>query len=631
MERLSLLHLTFVGPAVSPATVEFGPGLTLVRGPSDTGKSFIADTIDFMLGGSTLEDITELDGYDTVLLGIGMPDGEHVTLARAVKGGGFRLLPSDHRSHPMPVAGETLAEKHNAKNSGNLSRYLLDKIGLGGKVVRKDGSGSTVSLSLRLLAPLFLVGETKIQAKTAPVMTGQHQHRTREISTFRLLLQGEDDSAVVPSVSPTEQRRSKVAKHEVIDTLLTELRGQLQTEETLQQVADRLGRLRATITESTGSIEEAAAARQQWGHALSNSERLVAAARRSLAELDTLDARFTLLYEQYTSDLARLEAVAEAGSLLGYFTPGRCAFCGAEPEDQHLNEDCVEDTTAFAESVREEQRKTTALREDLLEALAGLRADRAEKAERLQGYVERAAEARSTIARLDGVLSPQQFELNELITSSSQLERDTETLRRIQRLEALNAAVDAEPTPDAMKPTAGLKRGAVDDLSLMIAARLRSWGFHDADNTSYSFEDQDVVSGSQLRSAHGKGVRAVLHAAFTISLAQYCFDNDLPHPGFVVLDSPLVVYRAPDPDDEPDDSEDVLDTTSLASRFFADVQTNFSGQLVVLENEDPSDPLDAGTQDISFTKKAGRGRYGLFPHNQADATASAEIVGDEDA
>jgi hypothetical protein len=616
MERLSLLHLTFVGPSVEPATVEFGPKLTLVRGPSDTGKSYIADTIDFMLGGSTLEDITERDGYDVVLLGIRMPDGKPVTLARSPQGGAFRLFQGDHRSYPLPVDGTSLSATHSAKNLKNLSHYLLDKISLGGKLVRKDGSGNTNSLSLRTLAPLFLVGETKIQAKTPPIMTGQHTLRTAEISTFRLLLQGQDDSAIEPVESETNRRKSKAAKDDVIDTLLAELHEQLQTGETLQQVNERLQRLQTAITESTGSIEQAAAARQQWGRNLSNSERLVAAARRSVAELDTLEARFTLLHDQYTSDLDRLEAVAEAGTLLGYFTPGRCVFCGAEPEHQHLNEDCADDTTAFAESVREEQRKTSALREDLLNAIAGLRIEHAEKTQRLQAYVSQASQAQAAIARLDGVLSPQQLELRKLLTTSSQLERDAETIRRIQRLEALRTEIGTEPKPEAMAPTAGLQRSAVTDLSQMIAARLRNWGYPEADHTSYSFDAQDVVSGNQLRSAHGKGVRAVLHAAFTISLAQYCFDNDLPHPGFVVLDSPLVVYRPPAPNAEPDNSGQILDTASLAGRFFVDVQENFSGQIIILENEDPPNALESGTRDIVFTKNAGHGRYGLFPHKQ---------------
>ncbi|MGW5054761.1 hypothetical protein [Actinokineospora sp. NPDC004072] len=339
MERLTLLHLTFIGRAVPPASVEFGPKLTLVRGPSDTGKSYIADSIDFMLGASELKEIPERKGYETALLGIRLPDGEDVTLARAVQGGGFRLFRGDHRSHPLPDRGETLGATHSKKTTTNVSRYVMDKIGLDGKVVRTDGHGKTTSLSLRKLTPLFLVDETKIQARTPPVTSGQHTNRTGEISTFRLLLQGEDDSALQPTESPTERRRSKAAKHDVIDKLLAEARQQVQTDETLEQITERLGRLQAAVAETTAAIEQTAAARQQWGHQLSNSERLVTAARRSLTELDTLDARFTLLREQYTSDLDRLDAVAEAGSLLGYFTPGRCMFCGAEPEHQHLNED----------------------------------------------------------------------------------------------------------------------------------------------------------------------------------------------------------------------------------------------------------------------------------------------------
>jgi DNA repair ATPase RecN len=58
MNRLTLKHLTFIGAGVEPASVEFGPGTTVVRGPSDTGKSFIVDAIDFMLGATTLNSST---------------------------------------------------------------------------------------------------------------------------------------------------------------------------------------------------------------------------------------------------------------------------------------------------------------------------------------------------------------------------------------------------------------------------------------------------------------------------------------------------------------------------------------------------------------------------------------------
>jgi hypothetical protein len=57
MNRLTLTHLTLFGPNVETASVEFGPGATVVRGPSDTGKSFIVDAVDFMLGAQNLKEI----------------------------------------------------------------------------------------------------------------------------------------------------------------------------------------------------------------------------------------------------------------------------------------------------------------------------------------------------------------------------------------------------------------------------------------------------------------------------------------------------------------------------------------------------------------------------------------------
>lgn len=46
-----LRFLGFFGPQKPPATLTFGPGLNVLYGASNAGKSFIVETIDFMLGG----------------------------------------------------------------------------------------------------------------------------------------------------------------------------------------------------------------------------------------------------------------------------------------------------------------------------------------------------------------------------------------------------------------------------------------------------------------------------------------------------------------------------------------------------------------------------------------------------
>src|SRR5260370_2769552 len=92
MTTLTLRHLSVTGPDKEPAHVTFGHGLNVIYGASETGKSFIVETLDFMLGSSSeLRDIPERVGYDRIFLGIEDGDGNMFTLARGASGGQFRL------------------------------------------------------------------------------------------------------------------------------------------------------------------------------------------------------------------------------------------------------------------------------------------------------------------------------------------------------------------------------------------------------------------------------------------------------------------------------------------------------------------------------------------------------------
>lgn len=77
-----------------------------------------------------------------------------------------------------------------------------------------------------------------------------------------------------------------------------------------------------------------------------------------LAEVDDLQGRFVLPRSQYESDLARLDMVNEAGSLLGYFRTGTCVFCGADPEHQRVGGHGAQATTALRIAVESETGKT---------------------------------------------------------------------------------------------------------------------------------------------------------------------------------------------------------------------------------------------------------------------------------
>ena len=58
-----------------------------------------------------------------------------------------------------------------------------------------------------------------------------------------------------------------------------------------------------------------------------------------------------------------------------------------------------------------------------------------------------------------------------------------------------------------------------------------------------SAQTSHITIAGKRRAANGKGVRAILHAAFNVAVIVYAIENRLPHPGFLVLDTPLLTYR----------------------------------------------------------------------------------------
>jgi hypothetical protein len=611
MNRLTLTHLTFIGADVPTATVSFGPGATVIRGPSDTGKSFIVDAIDFMLGASKLKEIPERAGYSTALLGLLLPSGQPVTLARSVRGGGIGLYEGEVRSGPLDPPPQKLAATHSASSEGSLSRYLLGQTDLDDKWIRRNARNETKSLSFRNVSHLCVVDETQMQSEVPPALSGRPTDKTAEISTLKLFLQGEDDSDLVAVQSKTERNRVVNAKSEVIDELLSGLEVRVSSAGEPAELTAQVARLNETVRLQSAAISELADTRSQVAGQLAELDRQAVGARQRSGDLDTLVSRFRLLSAKYTSDFDRLEMIGEAGTILGFFTPGSCVFCGAEPQHQHLNDHVAQDATHFGASVEAEQRKTSALNADLLEALADLDRERSALSATMRDLSASANGLRSRLRRLDEAITPQQVDLSELLNTRSALERHLADFEQIDRLNEMRAAIAADGQAGSAAAVAGLELGTLSEFSRSVAQRLRAWGVPDAHQVRYDRTEQDLVAGDQLRAAHGKGVRAILHAAFTIGLAQFCFDRDLPHPGFVVLDSPLVTYRPPDHGEQAD-ADDMLDA-SVAARFYEDIQASFDGQILIMENMDPPDGLDKASVDIAFTKTTALGRYGFFP------------------
>jgi hypothetical protein len=614
---VKLLHLTAVGSDRPPATLDFAPRLTVVYGASETGKSYVIEALHFMLGASTLRDVPEANGYRTMLLGIEFDDGEVRTLARDLRGGRIAVYDEDIRIPPDRVPDRSLLARHQRGNSDTISHYLLEQLGIADAKLRKNQRNELQAMSFRNIAHLILVDEERMQARTSPVETGIVTARTAERSAFKLLLEGEDDSDLVKGEDRATFRRVNQGQVQVLNRAIEQVRTQLPDAPERTECIGLLARVNAAIQQTSASVAASLDQRdtmiQRRSHLQEQRQRAVQRSGDATALLN----RFMLLDAQYATDLSRLEMVRQAGTLLGYFDADACVFCGAEAEHQQ-REHAVHETVQLAESIDAEAAKTTALKADLSLTLEAVQ----DELHRTQSLAARlgAEIANVTLAvdEVDRSLQPGQSDLDRFITRRSELERWIGLWARVSDLEELSASV-AQQQPAAADPVSqGITSTTQREFTDALRSILVDWEVPDASDASFTFDGTpEIRVQHRKREDRGKGMRSVLHAAFTVALSEYCAKGELPHPGFVGLDTPVLTYRDADHAESEGNAENAtgeeLLSGSVATAFYDYLARRHSGQTIVLENQTPP-ALDApGCNIVYFSGSSTIGRAGFYP------------------
>ena len=620
MNGIRLRHLAFTGPNIEPAKLEFVDGLNIVYGASNTGKSFASEAVLFMLGAvSKLPKIDEIKAYDAVWLGLTLSDQGEFTLYRATKGGNLKLFPGLITAHPTGK-GETLSWKHSAKATDSVSHRILETLGLQDRWIVRNASGEKEQLAFRVLAKFAVVGEEDIMSKRSPVyVSNSYTERTLDQNLFKLLLTGQDDAATV--TVPTEPARiaAKAAKLELVDEMLAQLDKELGgAPADRTQVDAQLAELDASGATTTAQLQAVqtmldydAAKRRA---AIDRRQELITRA----AELDITLERFAKLQAVYSSDLDRLHSIVEGGSLLAAMAGRDCPVCGAPPgaqKHQHAaKEISMAHTAAAAEArkIEREQRELAHVVDSLHAEALELTTSIASLEDQIEECDQRALDLRPTEASLRSSFenyNAQRAELGKLIDLH---------LRR-EKLDSRRAEINAASTKSERDPLpVGPESTVLFEFGETVKAVLTEWGFPDAEKIQFDAKANDITVAGKARDANGKGVRAVLHAAFNVAVAVYCIDKGLPHPGFLVLDTPLLTYREPLKSKHGDlsDDEKALKATSLAEKFYTHLASlEETLQVIVIENSDPP----AGIEDLAyiefFTGLVGDRRYGLLAHH----------------
>jgi hypothetical protein len=433
------------------------------------------------------------------------------------------------------------------------------------------------------------------------------------MSVFKLLLTGVDDSAIEPIDRDRTEGLSRAAKAEVISELIAENRTKLTElvgeEDSVAELNDQLLRLDETLLRERSALRESEEAHRAVIHKRNTIRRNVEYVESRRVEIDELIARFNLLDRHYESDLSRLDGVREAGTLLGALSKQACPLCGALPEAQRHDSGCDGDVDQVVSAADAEARKISLLRTELQDSLAQLRGEANRFDEVTPRLFEDLKEVDEELERVSPSLSDQRVAYTDIFEKRSTVQSALNLLSAIEELEGRKAAIEAPPVrrEDKEASSADLSTSTLDSFSAELEGILKSWNFPDASRVYFDKASRDFVIAGKPRGARGKGMRAVTHAAFTVGLLEFTRINERSHPGFVVLDTPLLAYR------EPEGDEDDLSGTDVQDRFYDYLKTMKDRQVIVLENNDPPESIKRLTQTVFFSKNVHRGRYGFFP------------------
>ncbi|HEV7372622.1 hypothetical protein [Arenibaculum sp.] len=606
--------------------LDFADGLNLVWGASNSGKSFILAALDFMFGsGSPLPDIRMLRGYERVWLSLDLPASGRVTIERAVSGGNYALYKGDVDPEAPGTSGQTLSADHKTK-SLSLSSFLLRELGIRDKQIDRTLNGEKNAFTFRHVTPYVLTDETNMMATWSPIVIDPRAGDTFNKNVFKFHLTGIDGSATVTTENSQTQRRGNAGKLELINELIAD------AEEELQQGWPDSAELpvqEERIAEALSSVEAEAAARQGMLDELRARRR---AALDELASLEerrsgvrlTLD-RFDILAKVYENDIMRLDALAEGGAALLAGAQRPCPHCGADPEHQRHRHGLDEIERTYA-AVEAEVAKIRLEQADLQRTIGALRGKHDGLSASISNQTAEIEGIEASIRAEQPLESSVRAHYERLDRAREHVRRGLSVLRRIEDLQVRKKEIEA------FKPTT-LPRGSViagisgaigDEFAQDVQSVLHAWKYPGPPRVSFDTKSHDILLNGESRRGNGKGVRALMHAAFKIGVLIFCRRHGLPHPGIIALDSPLLSYRDAHRSRHGalDKDEQAISQTKLNHYFYEYLlRTVDDVQYIIVENDAPPFELGQNAKVTVFAGEEGDGdRTGFFRTNRANST-----------
>jgi len=591
------------GEGKDPASVKFEKGLNVISGASDTGKSYICQCVQFILGAEKApKSIDEAKGYSSLEVTFEEGNGGYFILKRELK----------NKADITLIANDvTKILKPNHKGKNNLSNFFLKKIGIENQIlVSGTQSLNHSTLTLRILEKLFLIDEARIITDDSPLGKGQNTEKTLETSLLKTLLTGSDDSDVQMLKKRKQSKQSIHIKIENLEDFMNRyFSGGEVDENRIKELSDNIDAIENSIEMAESELDSLLKTGNDGIERRNNLASRSKVLNRKLDEDNTVLERFNLLLSKYSSDRERLEANSEAAKYIDSHYVANCPTCGSPLEDNSdISVELV--LSSNASEIKKMDKKVEGLHSTIHEIekhkniisneLVSLEEELLELNNSLDPNISKMIkETRNIIKSL--------AENKEKLSSDLNVEiKRGQILREIGSLQVEHDEIaDKYEIPDFTKE--------LQKLMQEISKILVRWDFPNGRQVFYDKENRDILIGGKTRGHFGKGYRAICFSAFVIGLMNFLHERNR-HPGFLLLDSPLTTYKQRDEILSGEESEQAFIANNLIYAFYRDLCDFYNDkQIIVLDNQEPDKDLLDFMNYVHFSKNENIGRYGFFP------------------
>ena len=586
MYYIKKIYMT--GPGVETSGVDLEPGLNIVYGPSQTGKSYVTKCIKFMYGKEE-SDIDATFGFDTIHMVLDV-DGQQLTL--------YRKLDEKKVHVSGTVPGIENGDYNLSSGKKRIGDLWLSLMGIAEPTqIIKKNDYSTERLNFSSIWHMFLVDEDTISKTESILMPSQYSKWPKTKAAILYLMLGDN---FLEGRDPNAEKKEK-EKRQAIEQFIYGRLAKLSTRKL--ELADKYkGRSVEELQTRIGEIlSQISFAEKEISASIQQSKKLadeLVDIDEQLAESRILQNRYKALRTQYRSDIRRLTFIAEGDLEQGKMKhPAACPYCGSQVSSEKQK--------SYVEPAKAEVEKLVPKISDLQDAQDEL----AEEIKRLIARREAAEKEKRVIdQQINSDMYPRIVELRKSLSEYSlavQYSTEHAVLSDLQEdmKEELKKREDEDGEELKFDVDSHFKAEILEKWDSIMNETFRECRYDKFDFSVFSLDTFDVNINGHFKRTFGEGYKAFVNVVMVLALQEYLEKYGKYHSNIVVLDSPILTLK-----------ERVTVKASegmQASLFKYLIAHQETHQTIVVENDPPQ--IDyTGVNMIHFTQEEDGSRYGFL-------------------